>query len=132
MFLGVWCALIGVKYPCGDCGKQVCWNQQAVQCDACQEWLHTKCLNISPSDYSILQQSDDPWICPSCYALPSHLQTAQPSLLHQEVTLVFRVLLESLLLHLHLAFVSTIAIVAVCYLRWMMLELLWPWVGLTS
>ncbi len=54
-------------YPCGDCGKQVRWNQQAVQCDACQKWLHTKCLNISPINYSILQQSDDPWICPSCY-----------------------------------------------------------------
>ncbi len=67
VLLGVWFALIGMKYPCGDYGKQICWNQQAAQCDACQEWLHTKCLNISPSDYSILQQSDDPWICPSCY-----------------------------------------------------------------
>ena len=67
VLLGVWCALIEMKYRCGDCGKQVRWNQQAVQCDACQEWLHTKCLNILPSEYSLLQQSDDPWICPTCY-----------------------------------------------------------------
>ncbi len=132
VFLGVWCALIGMKYPCGDCGKQVCWNQQAVQCDACKSGFTP---NASTSHPAITPYCNRVMILGFVHlatALPSLLRTAQPFLLHQEVTLVLRVILESLLLHLHPAFVSTIAIVAVFFLRWMMLELLWPWVGLTS
>ncbi len=39
-------APVGVKYPCGRCGKAVRWNQSAVECEICLKWLHTKCVAL--------------------------------------------------------------------------------------
>ena len=61
-----------MRFPCGLCGRHVRINQKAIQCEICLKWLHCKCLNISSTNYSILQQDNNSWCCPSCYrsALP--------------------------------------------------------------
>ena len=63
-----------VKFPCKVCSKPVRRNQRGVQCDVCDEWLHTRCVGISNAQYSELKQSDDPWCCTCCLgeALPFH------------------------------------------------------------
>jgi hypothetical protein len=39
------------KYPCGVCHKRVTWNAKAVQCEDCDVWFHSACLNIGPKTY---------------------------------------------------------------------------------
>ena len=60
------------KYPCGECGKSVNRNHEAIQCDQCQLWVHCKCVNITSTEYQILQQDEGGWNCPTCFraALP--------------------------------------------------------------
>ena len=49
-------------------------NQPGVQCEVCYLWYHCRCLGLTSTDYSELQQSDDPWCCPPFFkqALPFH------------------------------------------------------------
>ena len=42
-------------------------NQQGVQCDVCDTWLHAKCIGISEDEYRDLQCSEDAWCCANCY-----------------------------------------------------------------
>ena len=52
-----------VKFPCKVCGKNVNDNDQAIQCDLCNYWIHINCNNFSYIDYKSLQNSNDPWCC---------------------------------------------------------------------
>lgn len=38
-------------------------NHRAVLCEGCYYWWYIKCANISPSEYHLLSNSDDPWVC---------------------------------------------------------------------
>ena len=55
-----------VKYPCGICYKSVKSNHKAVQCDACDLWVHIGCNGTSEDEYELLKNCDDPWVCLVC------------------------------------------------------------------
>ena len=54
------------KFPCGICSKPVKSNQMGIQCDQCDAWLHTNCLDMNFGDYETLANSSCSWICPNC------------------------------------------------------------------
>ena len=37
-----------------------------IQCDVCNEWVHTGCNNLNRYTYSILQKDKAPWYCLYC------------------------------------------------------------------
>ena len=39
------------KHPCGCCTKPVKANQRGVQCDICDIWYHTRCMQMSSDTY---------------------------------------------------------------------------------
>lgn len=69
------------KYPCGACAGPVSSNQKAVCCDVCNKWLHIRCVGISVSAYSDLQNSPDTWACTNCLyeALPFQDTSSLPT-----------------------------------------------------
>ena len=56
---------MSTKYPRSVCQRNAT-NVQAICCDS---WVHLKCSNLSKLGYDILEQSSDPWVCPSCLSL---------------------------------------------------------------
>ena len=48
-----------IKYPCGICCKSVKSNQKAIQCDSCDQWIHTVCNNTTNEQYELLKSQDD-------------------------------------------------------------------------
>ena len=57
---------VHVKFPCNLCSKPVAKNHRALCCDICDQWVHIKCNNISPSDYELLKSSESKWFCVKC------------------------------------------------------------------
>ena len=58
-----------VQNPCGVCHRPIARTHRAIYCDTCYCWNHMKCAELSPSEYALLGQSDDSWICkmrPKC------------------------------------------------------------------
>lgn len=53
-----------IKYPCGLCKKACTWRQQAVACDECEIWYHTKCMGMKTQTYEALNNVS--WYCCSC------------------------------------------------------------------
>ena len=62
------------KHPCGVCSGPVKSNQKGIYCDICNSWLHARCIGLSNTEYSLLQDSPDTWACRRCLceALPYH------------------------------------------------------------
>ncbi|GFS12716.1 hypothetical protein ElyMa_001378900 [Elysia marginata] len=60
--------MMAPKFPCVACHKNVCNNQEAVQCDSCSRWQHCVCgTNISKTLYVQLTQSEHfAWTCSWC------------------------------------------------------------------
>ena len=54
------------QFPCRICTKQVNKNQQSIQCDKCDFWVHAKCNKINKQTFNFLQQSDAQWFCKEC------------------------------------------------------------------
>ena len=56
---------LNVPYPCSVCGKSVTNNHNAIFCDTCKLWSHTKCNGVTVTEYVCLQTSADnkPWKC---------------------------------------------------------------------
>ena len=54
------------KYPCGQCNKPVKRNQKGIQCDGCDLWLHTKCIEMPDESYFQLAESEQDWHCQRC------------------------------------------------------------------
>jgi hypothetical protein len=53
------------KCPCGICKPTVASNHRAIQCDDCDDWIHIRCGNITPTEYNRLQSiSHFTWTCP--------------------------------------------------------------------
>lgn len=52
------------RFPCGECEKTCKYNQNAVACESCDTWFHTKCLKMSDVVFKGLQ--DTSWTCVSC------------------------------------------------------------------
>lgn len=56
-----------IKYPCGLCSKNVVCNAKAIQGDGCEYlWYHSKCANIDPHYFSLLQRTSLSCICTKC------------------------------------------------------------------
>lgn len=57
-----------LKYPCGNkkCHTTVAKNHRAVLCESCFYWWHIKCADITPNEYHLLSNSEDPWLCKTC------------------------------------------------------------------
>ena len=52
---------------CGMCGKNVKEKEEAVQCEHCKKWYHTKCAKIGDKMYEMLQNEDGvKWFCHKC------------------------------------------------------------------
>ena len=56
------------KHPCGICHKNILANQKAIFCDNCNFYVHTKCNDISASEYTELENEPDDvsWFCKNC------------------------------------------------------------------
>ncbi len=52
------------KFPCGICQKACTWKQQAVACDTCDIWYHTKCMTMNSKVYDGLHNIS--WHCFRC------------------------------------------------------------------
>ena len=53
---------------CNLCKLNVRENDQALQCDACNSWIHSTCMNMSKSEFNMWSKSDHPWFCKECRA----------------------------------------------------------------
>ena len=69
----------GTKTPwlCLTCNKAIVEGEKTIECHGCRNWCHRKCMSLSDSQYSVLEQSDDciQWICQEC----SSSQTEEPN-----------------------------------------------------
>jgi hypothetical protein len=54
-----------IKYPCYICNIPVLWSDKGVACDKCDQWYHTKCINMSSQVYHGLDMSTN-WYCNKC------------------------------------------------------------------
>lgn len=55
-----------IKTLCKQCTKVVKKNHRAIQCDACNDWVHMKCASLSAQDYVKLGSSSESWFCICC------------------------------------------------------------------
>ena len=55
-----------IKFPCGICEKPVANNHQAINCDKCSLWIHTKCNKINKQTYIYLMCETSHWYCMLC------------------------------------------------------------------
>ena len=37
-----------------------------IMCDICNRWSHTKCNNLTPTDFNSLKNSEETWFCTTC------------------------------------------------------------------
>ena len=51
--------------PCEWCSDEVGDNYDSVQCDLCNKWNHTRCLNIDAEQYEKVKKDPLPWYCPN-------------------------------------------------------------------
>lgn len=52
--------------PCGVC-RQVCtMEQESIQCDGCECWMHQQCIQMSASRYVHISQSHLQFFCKQC------------------------------------------------------------------
>ena len=48
---------------CSICEKYV---RSGILCDICNKWSHTKCNNLTPTDFNFLKNSEEKWFCTAC------------------------------------------------------------------
>ena len=54
---------------CGSCGKLVSDNENAIQCEICDIWVHCKCRSISEEVYKVMKDMNNlNWYCDTCNA----------------------------------------------------------------
>jgi len=52
---------------CGSCLKLVSEKEKGVQCELCEDWFHTSCVNISDELYRCFSKNDGlHWFCVKC------------------------------------------------------------------
>lgn len=50
--------------PCKICEDEILASHKAMQCNYCEKWMHTKCLNMKDADYKKYQDLKDAyWFC---------------------------------------------------------------------
>ena len=58
------------KYPCGVCSRAFRNGQAGIQCDNCDSWWHTQCIQMCTQAYAALQNPNVSWLCDH-YGLPN-------------------------------------------------------------
>ncbi|PHT96360.1 hypothetical protein BC332_34714 [Capsicum chinense] len=54
----------GIKEDlCGKCKKKVLKDEPGIQCEGCDKWYHTKCVEMSARVYDLLSTSEAEWKC---------------------------------------------------------------------
>ena len=66
------------KYRCYVCNESVLWTEKGVACDRCDQWFHTKCINMSTQTYIGLDTSAN-WFCNKCES-PNSLNSIYQSI----------------------------------------------------
>ena len=51
-----------VRYPCGSYAKPV----RKIECELCNYWFHTKCIDMHIETYEKLSISTESWYCRTC------------------------------------------------------------------
>ena len=46
--------------------KLIRGNENSLQCDLCETWIHLKCNHLNFIDYKKLQNQTEPWYCFCC------------------------------------------------------------------
>ena len=54
------------KFPCSICNKSVQKNQNAIQCDTCDKWVHRKCEGMSTERYNYHINNESDFHCMYC------------------------------------------------------------------
>ena len=57
---------MSVYYPRKSCEKLIRENENSLQCDLCETWIHFKCSHLNFIDYKKLQNQTEPWHCFCC------------------------------------------------------------------
>ena len=55
-----------LKFPCSICNKSVQKNQNAIQCDKCDKWVHRKCEGMSIDTYNFHSNNETEFYCLYC------------------------------------------------------------------
>ena len=55
-----------LKFPCSICNKSVQKNQNAIQCDKCDKWVHRKCEGMSIEKYNFHSNNETEFYCLYC------------------------------------------------------------------
>lgn len=56
-----------IKYPCGECNRNVRSNQDAILCSECDRWFHAKCIGMRRHIFKYyLEQHHLDWQCSFC------------------------------------------------------------------
>ena len=58
------------NYSCGSCRQEVHDQDHAMQCDECDHWYHTACVQMNDTSYEQLKFHSVLWFC-SCCGLPN-------------------------------------------------------------
>lgn len=56
----------GIKYPCGECHRNVRSNQDSILCSDCHRWFHVKCIGMRKHIFNYLEQHHLDWECSFC------------------------------------------------------------------
>ena len=59
------------NYPFGSCRQEVHYQDHAIQCDECDHWYHTACMQRNDTSYEQLKSHSVLWFC-SCCGLPNY------------------------------------------------------------
>ena len=60
-----------LDFSCGICSHEVHAHHHAIQCDECDCWYHTSCVQINDTTYERLKHNSVLWFC-SCCGLPNY------------------------------------------------------------
>ena len=60
-----------LDFPCGFWSHEVHVHQHAIQCDECDCWYHTSCVQTNDTTYEQLKHNSILWFC-SCCGLPNY------------------------------------------------------------
>ena len=84
------------KFPCSVCCKLVKCNQQGLFCDLCNRWCHSRCSDVSDTQYAHLSAigPESPWFCQAC--IVKQLPFADCSFVSDTVSAVSSVFDDSL------------------------------------
>ena len=69
-----------VKEPCAVCKKGCRRHEKAIQCDLCDKWHHSKCIDMKKTGYDELRNPSKAWQCMECLfpGFDTHVRNSHP------------------------------------------------------